>query len=65
MHTTPSSRAGKQVLLTKGDAAIDAEGSVTEDSGDSVTVIEALLLAALKFKNHDVGNQAWGGDTMD
>lgn len=58
MHTTPSSRAGKQVLLTKGDAAIDAEGSVTEDSGDSVTVIEALLLAALKFKNHDVGNQA-------
>lgn len=67
MHTTPSSRAGKQVLLTKGDAAIDAEGSVTEDSGEqaSDTIIEALLLAALKFKNHDVGNQAWGGDTMD
>lgn len=52
--------AGKQVLLTKGNAAIDAEGSVTEDSGEqaSDTIIEALLLAALKFKNHRAGNQA-------
>lgn len=42
-------------------------GSVTDDSGEqaSDTIIEAFFLVALKFKNHETENQAWGGDTVD
>lgn len=67
MHTTPSAGLETRLSWQKMMQLEMLGGSVTDDSGEqaSDTIIEALFLAPLKFKNHGAEHQTSWGDTMD